>query len=163
MTEFRRVRGYEDLYVVSSNGCVFRIVGDRLRPLRQYKHTRGYLKVDLFDNYHRDKRYVHRIVAEAFLDNPRGLPEINHKDENKQNNRVENLEWCDGKYNCNYGSHCEKLGRPVEQLDEDGNVLKLWKTAADAMRTLGIEGTGIGACCRGKRQHCGGYRWRYAT
>lgn len=163
MIEFRRVKGYEDTYVVSSTGCVFRIIGSMLRPLRTYQHTRGYLKVDLFSDSHREKKYVHRIVAEAFLEQPDGMNEINHKDENKKNNCVENLEWCDGKYNCNYGNHRKKLGRSVEQLDEDGEMLKRWDTMAEASEALGISRAKICVCCRGEREHCGGYRWRYAT
>lgn len=109
--EWRPVIGYEGLYEVSSYGrvrSVDRYVKTCYGSYRLHKgkvlspgiRPDGYLVVSLQYKMFR----VHRIVAEAFLPNPDNLPQVNHKDEDKSNNRVDNLEWCDSKYNNNYGT-----------------------------------------------------------
>lgn len=121
-----------------------------LKPMVNHK---GYLKVEL------DSKccLIHRLVAEAFIHNPNNLPQVNHKDENKENNCVSNLEWCDNKYNSNYGSRVI----PVIQLDLEGNVIKEWKCMKQAGLTLNINVPHICDCCKGKRNKAGGYRWQY--
>ena len=117
MTEeiWRPVVGYEGLYDVSSYGRVRsldRYVKGRYGNYRLHKgkilspakDTTGYLKVVLACNGKCKTIKVHRLVAQVFILNPDNLLEVNHKDEDKTNNRVENLEWCNRKYNCNYGS-----------------------------------------------------------
>lgn len=115
MEEWRVVPGYEGLYEVSntgrvrsfdryvkySNGQIHLHKGKVLSP---GKNTKGYLFVILTCNRKRKTINVHRLVAIAFLPNPDNLPEVNHIDEDKTNNRVENLEWCDRNYNLNYGT-----------------------------------------------------------
>ena len=109
--EWRPVVGYEGLYEVSNTGRVRSL--DRYvkgkgksyflhkgRVLSPAIKPEGYLIVRL----QRRTFYIHRLVTAAFLPNPDNLPEVNHKDEDKTNNRVENLEWCDHKYNMNYGT-----------------------------------------------------------
>lgn len=96
---------------------------------------------------------VHRLVAEAYLPNPNDLPLINHKDENKENNALPNLEWCTYEYNNSYGSrnksvYCEELNRTF-----DG--------AHAAARELNLNQSNITQCCKGTRKTCGGYHWRY--
>ena len=113
--EWRPVVGYEGLYEVSSYGRVRsfdryvkysngQIHLHKGRILSPGKDTIGYLFVILSCNGKRKIINVHRLVAEAFISNINNLPEVNHKDEDKTNNRVENLEWCDHKYNMNYGT-----------------------------------------------------------
>ena len=115
MTEeiWRPIVGYEGLYEVSSYGRVRSL--DRYVKGKSYrlhkgkvlspgKNSRGYLSAVLSYNGKHKAITVHRLVAEAFLPNPDNLPEVNHKDEDKTNNRVENLEWCNHKYNMNYGT-----------------------------------------------------------
>ena len=116
---WRPIEGYEGLYEVSntgqvrsldryvkySNGRIHLHKGKVLSPI---KDKDGYLQVSLYYNRKMYKKYVHRIVAEAFLPNPDNLPEVNHKDEDKTNNNVTNLEWCDRKYNLSYGSRQER-------------------------------------------------------
>lgn len=111
MTEeiWRPIEGYEGLYEVSSYGRVRSLdMYVRCKSYRLHKgkvlspiiNTNGYLFVGL-----QGKRFsVHRLVAQAFIPNPQGLPQVNHIDENKSNNNVDNLEWCDAKYNNNYGT-----------------------------------------------------------
>ena len=113
--EWRPVVGYEGLYEVSNTGrvrSVDRYVVDSLGHRRFYKgkvlsivkNKNGYLLINLYCNEKNKKCLVHRLVAEAFVSNPDNLPEVNHKDEDKTNNRVDNLEWCSRKYNVNFGT-----------------------------------------------------------
>ena len=77
--------------------------------------SKGYLQVELRDDYGKRKiKKVHRLVAETFIPNPDNLPEVNHKDENKQNPSVSNLEWCTSKYNSNYGIRKERIGFSIK-------------------------------------------------
>ena len=103
--EWKIIDGFTD-YKVSENGDVYSI--KRNKMLKQYER-KNYLGVYLYGNNKRQYRLVHRLVANAFIDNLNNLPQINHKDENSLNNNVENLEWCTAKYNCNYGTHVEKI------------------------------------------------------
>ena len=109
--EWRPIVGYEGQYEVSSYGRVRSLDRyDRMnrfwkgRILKSYTDTVGYLNVRLCSNGKLKHHLVHRLVAEAFIPNPDNLPQVNHRDEVKNNNSVENLEWCDGKYNVNYGT-----------------------------------------------------------
>ena len=99
---FRDVAGYEGLYQVSNLGNVKSLNylnTGQVRILKQRKHTDGYLQINLWKEGKMKTHYVHRLVAQAFIENPDNLPEVNHIDENKQNNRVDNLEWCEHTYN----------------------------------------------------------------
>lgn len=117
--EWRSIEGYEGLYEVSNTGQVRSL--DRYvktcyeayklhkgKILSPAKDKNGYLKVHLCYNGKHNIIRVHRLVAQAFLPNPDNLPEVNHKDEDKTNNNVDNLEWCDRKYNNNYGTKIER-------------------------------------------------------
>lgn len=104
MEEWKNVIGYEGLYEVSSLGNVRNV---RRNTLLRFSKNQGYLQVYLYKNGIRTGLKVHRLVAQAFIPNPDGLPQVNHKDENKTNNIFENLEWCDVVYNINYGHRTE--------------------------------------------------------
>ena len=93
-------------YYITPTGDVYNKDGKKLSP---YQNAKGYRKVDLMTDGQRSKQLVHRLVARAYIPNPLGLPMINHKDENPSNNCVDNLEWCDAKYNANYGSHLQRI------------------------------------------------------
>ena len=108
------------------------------------------------------------MVVEAFLPNPLNLTQVNHIDEDKTNNRVENLEWCDAVYNMNYGTaikrRVEKQSKAVNQYTKDGVFIKQWKSAREASESLNINRATIKMVCYGRAQRhtAGGFIWRYA-
>ena len=106
MEEWKNVIGYEGLYEVSNIGNVRSVIRNKLLRLSK---TKGYIQVYLYKNGIRTGLKVHRLVAQAFIPNPDNLPQVNHKDEDKTNNSVENLEWCNAKYNVNYGHRTENI------------------------------------------------------
>ena len=114
------IRGYEGIYEVSDQGRVKSIGYGKERILRPVRNNNGYLLVGLRKNREQKWYLVHRLVAQAFIPNPDNLPQVNHKDENKTNNSVQNLEWCDRKYNCNYGTRNQRISKPVLQFTKDG-------------------------------------------
>jgi 2-hydroxy-3-keto-5-methylthiopentenyl-1-phosphate phosphatase len=113
------------------------------------------------------RRTVHSLVAEAFVDGYFEGAIVNHKDENKTNNRADNLEWVTYRQNSNYGNakqrQIEKQIRPVEQLSEEGIILNTYKSVSEAAIAVGTSTSHISAAIReNKRKRAGGYRWRYA-
>ena len=116
---------------------------------------------------------VHRLVAETFLPNPKNLPCINHKDENKLNNNIENLEWCTYQYNVMYGEQYKvraskakksiKYRKPVVQLSTDGKLVATHRSVYDSARTTGIEKSSIKRCLKGKQKTGGGFQWMYLS
>lgn len=171
---WKEIPGYEGLYLVSNLGQVkslkksskFHSPDEYI--LKSYNINSGYRIVELYDkNRHKRKISVHRLVAFAFLPNPNNLPCVNHKDCNKLNNCVDNLEWCTYKYNNSYKPTLIKIkkskGRPVAQYDGDGFWVATYRSSADAARQLGVSSTSIRACCNGKYPQAHGYLWRYDT
>lgn len=169
---WKDIEGYEGLYQISSRGRVrslkFRHT-NTIRILKPYKNKKGgYLVIGL----HKDKKMklcqIQRLVAEAFIPNPDNLPQVNHKNEmDKTDNRVEALEWCDAKYNSNYGTRnqrvAEKLSKPVLQYDLEGNFIKEWASSMEVERVKGYNHSHIANCCNGKRKKACGYIWKYAA
>ena len=152
--EFRDIPGYEGVYEVSNLGRVKNVETGRI--LKPGKDRGGYLLVDLSKNGIRKTVRVHRLVALSFLSNPNNLPEINHRDENRTNNTVDNLEWCTRDYNINYSQ-----SKPVLQFDLNGNFIREWPSTVKVEEETGIWQTSISACCLGKRNSAGGYTWKY--
>lgn len=154
------VVGYEGLYGITPEGEVYSY--KRKKFLKPRDNKKGYLQVGLCKDGKEKNHLIHRLVAEAYIPNPENLPMINHKDENKSNNCLQNLEWCDNKYNCNYGTRNErksdKLKKTVIQYDLDGNFIKEWKSATDVGREVRF---GIYQCVNGKRKTAFGYIWKY--
>lgn len=165
--EWRPVVGYEGFYEVSNTGKVdsinFHREGYRARLKTQI--IKGYVRVSLLKKSKVKHFFLHRLVAEAFIPNPNNLPFINHKDENKLNNRVDNLEWCTASYNNNYGSIkqkiSEKKGVPVIQLTLDGKFVARYKSLREAAAKTGAQLSSISAVCLGKLLKTHGYKWRY--
>lgn len=157
-------------YKVSNLG---RVIGKRGNILKPIKHKNNYLFVGICIEKGLTKiESIHRLVAKAFIPNPLNLPCINHKDEDVTNNCVSNLEWCDHKYNNNYGSRTQKMAvsqrndikksKRVEQYTKDGVFIREWPSCKEIVRQLGyLQGT-VSSCCRGERKSAYGYIWRYS-
>ena len=156
-----RIRSF-DRWVKSKNGSI-RICRGRI--LKPYTNKDGYLYVVLCKNNKHKTYKVHRLVAEAFLPNPDNLPQVNHKDENKQNNNVENLEFCDCKYNINFGTaiarRSKTISKAVVQYTLDGTFVREWPSAMDAEREGGFRSECICMCCKGKIKTHKGFIFLY--
>ena len=195
---WKDIKGYEGIYQVSSEGRVRSLdrVDNNNHPLKgvilkPYISNSGYLLVGLYKQQKRDRKLLHRLVAEAFLPNPDNKPEIDHINTIKTDNTVwlnedgsvnydkTNLRWATRKENINNpltktkmqinarkpskGKYGKKHHRskPIIQYDKDGNFIREWECANDVERVLGISNKHIGSVCLGKRKSCGGYIWKY--
>ena len=169
MEEWRDINGWVGLYQVSNDGRVKRLKGHRCKEEHEIKLTRnnrGYVMAALWDGGRVKNATVHRLVAQAFIANPNNYPCVNHKDENKGNNSVDNLEWCTYSYNNLYGENApidraaEQKRKPVAQCTLDGMVVAVYESAAEALRKTGIRH--INDVCTGRARTAGGFYWRYA-
>ena len=162
---WKPVVGYEGLYEISNMGRVKSIKFNKEKILFLQKDKDGYLRSGLRKMGKLKKYFVHRLVAEAFIPNPNNLPIVNHKDENKQNNCVENLEWCTVKYNNSYGSAIfkrkEKLKKTIVQYTLTNTPIKEWRSAKDIEMELGLSHQLIGRCCLNKCKSAYSYIWKY--
>lgn len=162
---WKDIVGYEGKYQVSSLGRIKNFKKNTF--LKPINHSGGYLNVDLYKNGTSLKKFIHRLVAEAFIPNPNNLPEVNHKDEYKKNNNVNNLEWCSPKYNSNYGTRitrkAQSTKKKVLQFDLNGIFIKEWESAVDIQKETGFGKGSIGRCCRNQQYQAYGYIWRYAN
>lgn len=170
MEIWKDIKGYEGKYQVSNYGSVKSVKRNLI--LRPQERSHGYLSVWLYGSgrNNRTQVSVHRLVAEAFIPNPDNKAEVNHKDEDKTNNRAENLEWISHKDNTNYGTAQERRskylkeecpkGIRVEQIDMRGNVVGAYRSMHEASRATGINVTYISAACSGQRKTSCGYVWR---
>ena len=177
---WKDIKGYEGLYQVSSEGRV-KILDrvttgkggrkyHRKERILKYRMTHdGYLQVGMSNKDGRKYLSVHRLVAKAFIKNPENKPQVNHKDEVKTNNCVDNLEWMTAKENCNYGTRNERAGKasgkarskPVIQYTKDGELVKVWSSTYEVERQRGFSHNSISLVARGIRKTCGGFVWKY--
>ena len=127
------------------------------RILERNVGTTGYYRVNLSKDSNVLQVRVHRLVAEAFVPNPQNLPCINHKDENKINNRAGNLEWCTFAYNNTYNNKQLCQATKVFQYSKEGHLIAEFESIAEAERTVIGRRSNIGACCSGRTKTCGGY------
>lgn len=125
----------------------------------------GYLVVNLKLNGVQSKKLIHRLVALAFIPNQKDKHYINHKDGNKQNNKVDNLEWCTQSENIKYAYENKTKYPPnqkaIKQYDLDGTYINVFDSIQEAFRLTGICATNISKCCRGQRKKAGGFIWKY--
>ena len=193
---WKDIKGYEGLYQVSNLGRIkslerevwngYKVFLKSEKILKPKSNSKdGYLRIALSKNGKVKDKLIHRLVAEEFIPNPNNLPQVNHKDENKNNNYVTNLEWCDSKYNANYGTRNERStnnkpsmkgsnnpmygrkgeyasnSRKIVQLELDGSLVRKWNCISDVVRELGFNCGSISRCCRGKLKKHKGYKWMY--
>ena len=170
---WKPVKGWEAFYEVSNYGEVrslsrtsysslgkeYQRKGRIRKPV--YCKGNGYYTVVFSDGNKRKTALIHRIVAEAFCDNPNNLDTVNHKNENKVDNRADNLEWCSKAYNNKYNGKDQRSCKPVAQLTLDGGLVKVWRSARAAAKELNIQYKNISAVCRDKRKQAGGFKWRF--
>jgi hypothetical protein len=160
--------GYEGLYSVSNLGRIVSHHKGLYRFLHPTTHpNNGYSCINLCKNGKVRMFRVHTLVAKHFIPNPEHLSEVNHKDEDKLNNRADNLEWCTRSYNINYGTGIErrraKLSKPVRQYSKTGEYIRLFDSITQASQTLGIHSANIVKCCKQIRPNAGGFVWKYIT
>ena len=181
MEEWRDIKGFEGYYQISNMGRVksvertvwdsrgyYKTISEKI--LKPYAGGDGYLQLNLSKDGKVEKPLVHRLVATAFLENSEGYKEINHKDENKQNNCVDNLEWCSRSYNNRYNDKAkkagkktaEKLSKPVYSINKESGLITYWESAKVASRQTGIASSNICACLKGRQKSCGNHYWFYA-
>ncbi len=173
MTYWKDVAGYEGLYLVSNEGDVLSLSRDictknksgAIKVHRKAKllkpHLRGknglmYPAVTLSKDGKSVAYSVHRLVAQAFVPNPKGLKEVNHKDENVLNCHADNLEWCDHQYNIDYSK-----SKRVYQYSADGERVAEYKSIKFASKMTGISRTAINNVLCGWSNTAGGYVWKY--
>ena len=169
MEIWKDISGYEGLYQVSNLGRVksldYNHTG-REKIMKPSVDKNGYLYVCFRKNGVKKWYKLHRLVAQAFISNPNNYPQVNHKDENPFNNFVNNLEWCDAKYNINYGTRtervAEKKSKQVLQIDKNTNkLIAEFPSLTEVERQFGISKSSISKCCKGKLNTAGKYKWQY--
>jgi hypothetical protein len=170
---WKPIKGYEGRYEVSNLGRVKSYVVDHINgTIRKGIKTRiGYLTVTLYDTNGNIKTHpIHRLVASAFIPNPNGYPQVNHKDEDKTNNHADNLEWCTALYNVRYGTRLARhrqsmicnphLSRKVCSVDADGNI-EHFDSIGEAERVTGNSHSNIVRALKGRTKRCGKRQWFY--
>lgn len=170
---WKPVVGYEGHYEVSNLGMVRSLKWNKIRLLKLWKNFDGYFEVGLTKSCYRKFFRVHRLVAEAFIPNPKNLPQINHLDCNRTNNKVSNLEWTDAKGNSNHPQtrinmskaqlNNEKRSKRVYRFTLNGEFIDEWPSLAQVQRSLGFAAGNICKHIQGKFTHAYGYIWRYSS
>ena len=152
-------------YIVSDDGHVYSM---DYNHTGQNKELTGYIDKDgyviiLIRGAPKEKMRRSRLVAGCFIPNPDNLPQVNHKDANRQHDNVNNLEWCDNTYNQRYASlhgSFDAIKCTVIQYDKFGNVVARYDSVCDAARSTGICRTNITACIGGRQNMAGGFIWK---
>lgn len=180
MKEWREIDGFPN-YMVSNTGEIKSLNYNKTgkeKVLIPHKLSNGYLGINLYDNKRSCYLLIHRVVAQAFLPNPNGHKIINHKDENRSNNLVSNLEWCSCKYNLNYGNRNNKLSEklynnplistPVLQYSIKEELIGEFPSLSEAVRHLNCSNRGsaiknILRSCKNNNATAYGYKWKLKT
>lgn len=153
---WRDVVHYENEYTISNYGRLFSKITNQIK--RPSMKENGYLSTVLYKNGRAHNEYIHRLVALAFVPNPSGLPQVNHKDENKQNNFATNLEWCDATYNNNYGSARIRSSKTRRENGTDAKASERWRgddnPSVKNPKVLGSNSFAKKVVCDGKVFEC---------
>lgn len=165
---------YEEYYQVSSLGNIKNKKTGRLKV--SITNWAGYSRIQLFKDNKGKIFSLHRVVASAFIPNDKNLPEVNHKDHNRANNVVENLEWCTRGFNAKYsftrpdrkkarawlskGGALHPKSKGVLQI-KNGDIINSFGSICEASRVTQFSATCIGKCCLGKRKSHKGFQWEY--
>ena len=172
---WRDVIGYEGLYKVSNLGRIKSLnrkisSNKRVKGVirSQQKNENGYMTIQLHKNNTIKDFKVHRLVAQAFIPNPNNLPQVNHKDENKTNNNLINLEWCTSKYNNSYGTKIERsiawCRKKVYQYDTNFNLIKIYESITECVRQTGYDRKSIeNRCNLDEIKLYKNFIWRYSS
>lgn len=176
MERWKDVIGYEKLYKVSSDGRMWSCIRNKAMAL---KINKGYFMVNLSCNGKIKTYSVHRLVAMAFIENQQNKREVNHIDENKLNNNIDNLQWATSKENANWGTRNNRISeyvknnpqissgkrkRKVEQIDlSTGKVIARYDSISDVAKKFKYHQGNISSCCSGKINKANGYSWRFAS
>lgn len=174
--QWKPVEGFEGLYEVSNLGEVKSLNYHRTgkeKILKPGKNGNGYFQVALRRDGKEKRLLVHRLVATAFIPNPMDFKQVNHRDEVKTNNCVENLEFCDAKYNANYGTRMEKVAAALSKVVEaskypDFRTIKLRFASTNEAGRNGYDKGIVSRCCNGCYHREGnnkykGLYWRFAS
>ena len=173
MEEWKDIKGYEGLYQVSNEGRVRSLNYNHTGTIKNLKliiESGGYIIVGLVKNGKTTRKYVHRLVAESFIPNPNNYKCVNHKNEDKTLNTTENLEWCDHKYNDNYGTRNDRIrvfaknrkdqSKQVYQYSLNGELIAIYPSTRECGRQ-GYQQCNVQRCCNGEHKQHKGYRWSY--
>ena len=183
---WKNIEGYPN-YQVSNMGRVKRLSTGYYRRtekiLKPQLQNNGYLHIKLSQKDKTKCILVHRLVAQVFIPNPNNLPQVNHINEDKTDNRVENLEWCTQKYNINYGNGIskrvktnkengtyKKIGeinskirsKSILQFSKDNSFIRKWDCIMDIQRELGYDNKQICSCLKNRQKTAKGFKWVYA-
>lgn len=161
MEEWRDIEVFEGKYMVSNTGKVKNLNYKRTgkeKIMKAYPDKDGYLCTQLCKDGKVKNCRINRLVAQAFIPNPENLPQVNHKNEDKTDNRVENLEWCTNQYNVEYSN-----AKAVIAVNKVSGLIVEFPSAREAERQTGIDHSDIAKCCKGKLKSAGGFYWIYAN
>ena len=179
---WKDIRGYEGLYQVSNLGEIKSLNYARTKRSKVMSpgtDRNGYKFIYLWKNKSKERFSVHRLVANAFIPNPNNLPEVNHKNEIKCDNRLTNLEWCTREYNNNYGTARKRAAQTIKGKMANGknpaakkviciNTGEIFECIREAGNKYNIEASHITDCCKRRRKSCGKHpltkerlKWKY--